>query len=109
MKAEAQLRLGNAGGAMQYVNEVRGRAGVTEFTEVNYINLLEERGRELYCEGHRRSDLIRFADMIPEDNPMNFYATRWEKETVTESFRSLWPIPQSKLDVNENLSQNPGY
>lgn len=109
MKAECFLRMGMAGEALTYVNQVRARAGVADFTEVNYINLLEERGRELYCEGHRRSDMIRFADQIPTDNIMNYYAARWEKPDVTPAYRSLWPIPQSKIDVNENLIQNPGY
>ncbi len=109
MKAECLLRLGRAGEALPLVNEVRLRAAAEEFTEVNYLNLLEERGRELYCEGHRRSDMIRFADQIPTDNPLNYYAIRWEKTEVTPAYRSLWPIPQSKLDVNENLDQNPGY
>lgn len=109
MKAECLLRQGNAGEALTYVNQVRARAGVTDFTEVTFENLLAERGRELFCEGHRRSDMIRFADQIPADNPMNYYAPRWEKADVTPAYRSLWPIPQSKLDVNENLEQNPGY
>jgi hypothetical protein len=109
MKAECLLRLGRAGEALPLVNEVRGRAAAADFTEVNYVNLLEERGRELFCEGHRRTDMIRFADQIPSDNPMNYYAPRWEKTAVTPAYRSLWPIPQSKLDVNENLDQNPEY
>jgi hypothetical protein len=109
MKAECLLRLERAGEALPFVNEVRARAAVADFTEVNYLNLLEERGRELYCEGYRRSDMIRFADQIPSDNPLNYYAPRWEKPDVTPSYRSLWPIPQSKLDVNEFLVQNPGY
>jgi len=109
MKAECLLRLGQAGEALPIVNEVRARASAGDLDEVTFLNLLEERGRELYCEGHRRSDMIRFADEIPADNPLNYFAPRWEKENVTEPFRSLWPIPQSKLDVNENLEQNPGY
>jgi hypothetical protein len=109
MKAECLLRLDRAGEALTYANEVRSRASADPFTEVNYINLLEERGRELYCEGHRRSDMIRFADQIPADNPLNYYAPRWEKTEVTPAYRSLWPIPQSKIDVNVNLDQNDGY
>jgi hypothetical protein len=109
MKAECLLRLGRAGEALPLANEVRARASADPFTEVNYVNLLEERGRELYCEGMRRTDMIRFADQIPADNVMNYYAPRWEKTDVTPAYRSLWPIPQSKIDVNENLTQNPGY
>lgn len=109
MKAECLLRLGRAGEALPLVNEVRARAAVDPLAEVNFVNLLEERAMELFCEGHRRSDMIRFADQIPADNPMNYYGIRWEKPEVTPAYRSLWPIPQSKLDVNENLEQNDGY
>jgi hypothetical protein len=100
MKAELLLRLGRAGEALPFVNEVRARADVDGFTEVTFENLLEERGRELFCEGHRRSDMIRFG--VYRD-------ARWEKPDVSPEYVTLWPIPKSKLDVNENLDQNPGY
>jgi hypothetical protein len=112
MKAECLLRLSRSGEALPYVNEVRARAGVTDFTEVTVQNLLEERGRELYAEGHRRSDMIRFSTgsmALPIDNPLNYFAARWEKADVSPGYVSIWPIPKSKVDVNENLVQNPGY
>jgi hypothetical protein len=112
MKAEALLRLGRGAEALPLVNEVRARAGVESLTEVTIQNLIEERGRELYAEGHRRSDLIRFStgDMaLSPDNPMNYFAARWEKPDVSPSHVSLWPVPQRQIDVNENLEQNPGY
>jgi len=100
MKAECLLHLGRAGEALPFVNEVRARAEVDPFTEVTFENMLAERGRELYCEGHRRSDMIRFGVYLD---------VRWEKPEVSESFRTLWPVPQRQMDVNENLDQNPGY
>ena len=100
MKAETLLRMGDAGSALPLVNEVRTRAGVDPFTELNLDNLLAERGRELFAEGYRRSDLIRFG---------KFLDTRWEKPNVSDAYTELWPIPQSQIDVNSNLIQNPGY
>lgn len=100
MKSELLLRLGNAGEALTYVNEVRSRAGVDGFTAVDYDNLLAERGRELSVEGHRRSDLIRFG---------KYFDTRWEKTDVSPEYTKLWPIPQSAINVNPNLQQNTGY
>ncbi len=112
MKAECLLQLNRAGEGLPFINEVRARAGVADFTEVTFQNLLEERGRELFCEGHRRSDMIRFStgtNALPVDNPLNYFAIRWEKPAISPGYVSLWPVPQSKLDVNTNLSQNPGY
>lgn len=101
MKAEILLRLnGDLGEALNLVNEVRARAGAAPLTEITYDNLLAERGRELYAEGFRRSDMIRFGVYLN---------TRWEKPEVSPSFRTLWPIPQSQIEANPNLVQNPGY
>jgi hypothetical protein len=100
MKAEALLQLGNAGEALELVNQVRGRAGVEPFTSLDFENLLAERGRELYAEGHRRSDMIRFGVYLEP---------RWEKTNASPSYVTLWPIPQSQIDANENLIQNDGY
>jgi hypothetical protein len=101
MKAELLLRTdGDIGEALNLVNEVRTRAGVDGFTELNYENLLAERGRELYAEGHRRSDMIRFGVYLN---------TRWEKDDVSPDHVTLWPIPKSQTDANPNLIQNPGY
>lgn len=100
MKAELLLRQGDAAGAMNYVNEVRFRAGAVAVTEVTMESLLEERARELFAEGQRRSDMIRFGVY---GNP------RWEKPNQSASYTTIWPIPQSQIDVNQNLDQNPGY
>lgn len=100
MKAELYLRMGNAGEALTYVNMVRARAGAADFTEVTFENLLAERGRELFAEGYRRSDLIRFG---------KYFDTRWEKPDVSPEYVKLWPIPQSAISVNDSLVQNPGY
>jgi len=100
MKAELLLRQGDAGGALQYVNEVRTRANAAPLTEMNMEILLDERARELFAEGQRRSDMIRFGV---------YGNSRWEKPDQSPSYTTIWPIPQSQIDVNQNLIQNPGY
>ena len=81
------------------VNQVRERAGVPALAQINADILLEERGRELFAEGHRRSDLIRFG---------RFNAPWWAK-AASPPTRNLFPIPQNQLLANPNLTQNPGY
>lgn len=108
MKAELLLLQGDAGGALNYVNEVRSRAGVDGLTQLTFEDLLAERGRELYAEGHRRSDLIRFSGNGYSTTGI-YYAPRWEKPDQSPEYTKLWPIPQSAISVNPNLIQNPGY
>lgn len=99
MKAEAEFRLGNTGVALTLVNQVRERAGVAPFTTLTEENLLAERGREMFSEAWRRSDLIRFG---------KFNDAWWEK-AVSAPTRNVFPIPAQQLDANPNLAQNPGY
>ena len=60
MYAEASLRNGDAGTALTYVNKIRERAGATDMPSVTLDSVIAERGREMYCEATRRTDLIRF-------------------------------------------------
>jgi hypothetical protein len=108
MKAEAQLRNGNASGALTTINakyndvSIRSRAGLPDFTlsGMTLDSLLVERGRELAWEGFRRNDLIRFG---------HFLDARTPEKGVSDSYRRLYPIPNSQLDKNPYLKQNPGY
>jgi len=99
MKAEAAWRQGKMSEAMDAVNMVRQRADVPPLTQITPELLLAERGRELFAEGHRRTDLIRFG---------RFNAPWWEKQ-ASAPFRNLFPVPQIQLLNNPNLTQNPGY
>lgn len=116
MYAEAVLR-GGAGGslsqALTYVNLIRQRAygdtsGNITPAQLNLDFILDERSRELYWEGHRRTDLIRFGKFTG-----GAYLWPWKgnvKEgTATPAFRDLFPIPATDLAANPTLVQNPGY
>jgi starch-binding outer membrane protein, SusD/RagB family len=116
MYAEAVLR-GGAGGdvttALEYVNKVRERAygdtsGNISAQQLTLDFLLDERARELYWEGHRRSDLIRFNRF--SDSP---YVWAWKggvRDGIPVDSRfNLHPLPDSDIVANPNLDQNQGY
>lgn len=99
MKAEAQLRTGDAAGALVTVNLIRVKRGVTPLVSLTLADLYDERGREMYWEGWRRNDQIRFGT----------YLAAWHDKPATDATRLLFPIPSTQLAVNPNLTQNPGY
>lgn len=100
MKAEATFRGGTANkSALDQVNELRAIRGASTLSSLDASKLLDERGRELYWEGIRRIDQVRFGT----------FDDTWQDKNVTESFRVLYPVPQSALDSNPNLKQNQGY
>ncbi|ULQ56397.1 RagB/SusD family nutrient uptake outer membrane protein [Flavihumibacter rivuli] len=100
MKAEALLRTGKAGDAATEVSKIRTKRGLAAITTITEDQLLDERGRELYWEGWRRNDLIRFKKFL----------TAWEEKPAgTDTKVLIFPIPNEQLAVNPNLTQNPGY
>jgi hypothetical protein len=101
MKAEAQLRLGQTAAALATVNTLRAKRGASTLTTLTLQTLLDERGREMYWEGWRRNDLVRFGKFLDGVGP-----TRPNK---SGNERLIFPIPNQQLAVNPNLTQNPGY
>lgn len=101
MKAEAQLRLGQTAAALATVNTLRAKRGASTLTTLTLQSLLDERGREMYWEGWRRNDLVRFGKFLDGVGP-----TRPNK---SGNERLIFPIPNQQLAVNPNLTQNPGY
>ncbi len=115
MYAECYLRGGggSAATALGYVNALRDRAYGNTTGEISSANLnldfiLDERGRELHWEGHRRTDLIRFGKFTG-----SAYIWPWKGNVSTgaptPSFRNIYPIPAKAMAANQNLIQNPGY
>tara|TARA_R110002033_G_scaffold68856_1_gene120086 strand:- start:9814 stop:11364 length:1551 start_codon:yes stop_codon:yes gene_type:complete len=97
MKAEAMMRSG--GDATAMVNNLRATRGASLLGSVTEDDMLAERGRELYGECVRRTDLVRFG---------KFSAT-WEFKDDTEEYKNVFPIPTNAILSNPNLVQNPGY
>jgi hypothetical protein len=89
------------------MNQVRVARGATNLASATLTNLLEERGREMYWEGWRRNDLIRFGKFL---DPLPAAAgTSSTRSTKSGNERLLFPIPNQQLAVNPNLKQNSGY
>ena len=119
MYAEAVARGGQGGSmatAVQYINALRQRAygdtfhGINEawLRENNFRNILDERQRELYWEGTRRTDLIRYGLFTSGNYLWTFKGGVLGGVGVNGRY-NVFPIPTTDLSVNGNLRQNEGY
>jgi len=103
IKAEAELAGGTGTSTpLALLRLVRARAfpGGDTLSAVTTDVILRERLFELNSEGKRRQDLIRHGK----------YTQAWEfKPGPTEDKRVLMPIPQTQIDANALITQNPGY
>lgn len=106
IKAEAANELGRPGEAIQLINTIRARVFDPEQPLPGSLSqqqvreaILDERLFELMDEAKRRADLIRHNQWTTES---------WEKP-AREPYRVLMPIPQTQMDANPMLEQNPGY
>ncbi len=115
-RAEALYRQGKMADAVNDINVVRERAygdasGDKTVADLNDDFLLNERGREFYFEGQRRTDLIRFGKYTTGGE--GEYLWQWKggdfNGTSIGSYRNLFPIPSEEISANPNLVQNPGY
>ena len=116
--AEAVLRGGTGGDAataLTYLNLIRTRAGATVFNASDLApataglqNILNERGRELYWEGHRRTDLVRYGLLTT-----GTYLWPWKggvsSGTAVDTKYNIFPVPTTNRTTNPNLTQNAGY
>jgi len=108
IKAEIENELGNVALATALVDSLRARRDTVAapLVTVNRPVILRERLFELLGEGKRRQDLIRFGA----------YTTRLDdpslvggKSAPAADYYVLAPIPQTQIDANPLLCQNPGY
>lgn len=99
MKAEAHYRNGNQTRALELVNELREARDVAPLGSISEQVLLDERGFELYWEGWRRNDQVRFAT----------FTDAWDQKPESDPHRVMFPVPQRALDTNPNLVQISGY
>ena len=93
---------GNSADGLNYLNQVRTRAGLKGYTECNIDNILNERHLEFCGEGKRYFDLVRTgyaATSLVRDK----YGDRTNSRT--ESKKHI-PLAQSELDADPTLKQN---
>lgn len=107
--AEAAVRLGqNEDEALRKVNLLRKRAGATELVTLTLDDILDEKCREFYFEGHRRTDLIRYGYFTSGTYLWDWKGGQSDGVAVDTNY-NLFPIPVSDIINNPNLKQNPGY
>jgi hypothetical protein len=110
MVAEAKLRAATPdnSGALTLVNDLRAARKAQPLPSISLVNagniydpntLLTERGRELYWESVRRTDLIRFGVFLKP----------WQYKPTDDPKYLVFPIPSQALAANPNLQQNSGY
>ena len=111
MKVECAKRGANVPDALEAWNTVRSRAGIStakSIADVTLDEILDERARELFLEGWRRSDLVRFGKFTSAD-----YLWSWKGGVKAgkgvSSHMNLFPIPSADMNSNPNLQQNKGY
>lgn len=113
MYAECAVR-GAAGAdmgtAVQYINDIRTRSNASSITqnELTEQFIIDERGRELNLEGHRRTDLIRFKMFTGSTYLWPWKGGVKDGTSIPDTYK-VYPIPSSALQANQNLTQNPGY
>lgn len=104
MLAECQLHGVDCDG-LNYLNLVRERAGMTPLGALNADAILNERMCELYLEGHRRSDLIRFGRYTGNNYVWSWKGGVYEGGYIADTY-ALFPIP---YQYENTIGQNPGY
>ncbi|MEQ8474161.1 MAG: RagB/SusD family nutrient uptake outer membrane protein [Marinoscillum sp.] len=105
MKAEALCRLTTWTNAEAWglVNQVRERADLDPETNPSMDTFFAERGREMFQESLRRTDLIRFG---------RWGNAWWEKSAHSDPNKNIMPIPLDQINASQAgvpLTQNPGY
>ncbi|MBU3012226.1 RagB/SusD family nutrient uptake outer membrane protein [Polaribacter vadi] len=113
--AEAALRGGGGdlGLAVTKINELRERAfgnssGNITSGDLTLDFVLNERSRELYWEGQRRTDLVRY-NYFTTDAYLWPFKGDSKDGTSVEDYRNIFPLPNNIITTNPNLTQNTGY
>ena len=113
--AEATLRGGggDTNTAVSLINQIRergfgGSSGAISSGDLTLDFILDERSRELYWEGLRRTDLIRYNRFTNSSYLWPFKGNEPTGVGVDE-YRNLFPLPANVVAINSNLTQNEGY
>ena len=109
LKAEALAAIGNLGGARMLLNEVRTLSGLgaSTATDANLFEaIIDERGRELFLEGHRYYDLVRLAKKTGITKFGSGSTPRINSSEFQQG-KYIWPIDPSLIIANPLLTQTP--
>jgi len=106
MLAECLNELGNSGEALQYLNQVRNRAGLAQFSNTNTSDLrkviLQERRMEFAFENQRWFDLLRTGTAV---TVMTAHAVKerqiksYLSQGAYNNIRLLYQYPQREINI----------
>lgn len=110
-RAEASFRLNDKNGAWEDIKTLRSKRGCVnqpKLSDINETYILDEWAREFYLEGRRRSDLIRFDSFTTNKYLWDWKGGTKEGKAVSDIY-NVFPIPESDINNNPNMTQNTGY
>lgn len=137
--AEACLALGEKQEALIYINKIQERAGsetITKLADLKLETIQDEKQYELWFEGCRWFDIVRWGiakkcyDKVLDNIPLQWdeywtsngekphklvykihhpFAEAGIKLEFIEGKHEYWPIPQSVIDVNDQMHQVRGW
>jgi hypothetical protein len=107
-RAEALNELnGSNQESIDLVNLIRNRAGLGDVTLASFgtkenlrDHIMDERRWEFWYEGKRRTDLLRTGKYIQSAR---------DRGASADDKHKVFPIPQTEIDANKLLKQNPGF
>ena len=120
MLAECYNEMGRQADAVALINEVRARVDMpginsgpdylqaTTHDEV-FQRIKHEREVELAAEGHSFNDMKRWGLLETLAGEVKGFTGRSYYSRVVRERDDLWPIPQSEMERNPNMTQNPGW
>ena len=115
LQAEALNELGQTPAAVALMKQVRDRVGIatpaaSTFTQASLrLYMRDERGRELAGEGQRWFDINRWG-LLDDQAGLNYLIAKDPDFTNFVLGKSkLLPLPQTDIDLDSNIKQNPGY
>ena len=110
--AEAAHHVGDASKVKTYMDAIRNRAHASTQNSYTLNDVLDERAREMFFEGIRRPDLIRYNFFGGVDVTYGWQGkggNEGDTGAPFEKYKNVYPIPSTEVMANSNLTQIDGY
>ena len=108
--AEAAFKIGNTEKALTYLNAIVTRANPAKSVtsaDLSLERILKERRKELVGEGHAFFDYMRNGKSVDRSGGWHLTMPEDARVITPSDPRVALPIPQTEIDANPNIVQNP--